>query len=238
MTPSDLGQQSLALLARVLADASREGKETVPIKHAFIYRHAHQIALLANDVFMLEALESCTSARILIRPMVGSLFKLVAAAKDESFAIQKIVAELEGQVERIDEWIKVQEDPDFTDAMTPTAIELYACAQDLRSEHGISSRNKWSLHDTAKKSGLPSKFASDHFYFSQHLHGTLSEIIGAEGKAFRGHTVQSATSITLVAAHHAAEGLCSEGCAPRHLEEAAKLLDVLEELVKAGHYAF
>jgi hypothetical protein len=61
----------------------------------------HATCELGDDVVALEAANRSRAARILVRPMLESLFSLVAAAKDPSFPARKIVAEQEDEIERI-----------------------------------------------------------------------------------------------------------------------------------------
>jgi hypothetical protein len=108
MTLLQVAKQSLALLRRILGrERDRFAKEDLPFTNsppAFIYLHARNICELGDDVVALEATNRSRAARILVRPMLESLFSLVAAVKDPSFPARKIVAEQEDEIERIKVW--------------------------------------------------------------------------------------------------------------------------------------
>lgn len=106
MPPPELAEQSLALLTRVLGEACESEPEN-DLHGAFVYRHARNISDLGEDVLALELQERSSASRIVVRPMIESLFRLVAAVKCPAFVAEKLVAEIEEEVERIQNWIAV-----------------------------------------------------------------------------------------------------------------------------------
>jgi hypothetical protein len=127
MTPIQLIKESLALLTRVLDEAFGQGPES-DLRRASICRHGRNVLDLGQDVLALELENRSSASRIIVRPMIESLYRLAAAVKRPTFAAEKLVAELEQEVERIQKWIAVAQSNDFESEMAETTTLLIAYA--------------------------------------------------------------------------------------------------------------
>jgi hypothetical protein len=140
MTLLQVTKQSVALLRRILEqERDRFAKEDFLLTSsppAFIYLHARNICELGDDVVALEAGNRSRAARILMRPMLESLFSLPAAVKDPSFPARKIVAEQEDEIERIKIWSEEDHEHDFRDKFQEAKQQI--C--DLRRKPSITEK--------------------------------------------------------------------------------------------------
>src|SRR5207247_4641332 len=104
MELDEIAEQSFGLLSQVL-DESIALKNGEDMRRAFVYRHARNIYQLGRDViFLLESsrLDSCP---VIVRAMLESLFKLVAAVKQPDAAVQILISEVEDDLARITKWL-------------------------------------------------------------------------------------------------------------------------------------
>jgi uncharacterized protein DUF5677 len=234
MTPIQLIKESLALLTRVLDEAFGHGPES-DLRRAFIYRHARNVLDLGQDVLALELQNRSSASRIIVRPMIESLYRLAAAVKRPTFAAEKLVAELEQELERIQKWIAVAQSNDFESEMADTTTLLTAYAQRLRREHSVTTKNRWDQFATAKAAELDWHYARDYFLYSKYVHATISGIISQEYQIGRGHVLQTAIFVILSAVGHAVQGIETE--APQdHVDEAARLARLAINLTREGAF--
>lgn len=224
MTPAELAEESLSLLTHVLDEAYHRSPEN-DLRGAFVYRHARNISDLGADVLALEQQARSSASRIIVRPMIESLFRLVAAIKLPAFAAEKLVAEVDDEIERIQKWIKVDQSNDFQSEMADTVASLTEYAQRLRREHSVTTRNKWSVFDTAQAAKLDWQYARNYFLYSKYVHSTISGIISQEYQVGRGHILQTAIFVILCAVAHAVQ-LIETDTPQAHIDEAARLLEV------------
>jgi hypothetical protein len=233
MTPK-LAEESLALLTRVLEEAYQRAPEN-DLRGAFIYRHARNISDLGDDVLALELEERSGASRIVVRPMIESLFRLVAAIKNPAFAAEKLVAELEDEVERIRNWIAVDRSNDFQSEIGETISLLIEYAQRLRRQHSITTRNGWNVFAAASAAELDWHYARDCYLYSKYVHSTISGIISQEYQVGRGHILQTAIFVILSAVGHAVQGI--ETDTPQaHIDQATRLLGVAIQLTQDGAF--
>ena len=234
MTPFKLAEGSLALLARVLDEGYQRGPEN-DLRAAFIYRHTRNIFDLGGDLLALELLGRTSATRIVVRPMIESLFRIVAALKNPSFAAEKLVAELEDEVQRIQQWILVDDSNDFHSGMEETTKLLTEYAQRLRHTHSITTRNRWNVFDTAKAAQLDWQYARDYFLYSKYVHSTVSGIISQEYQVGRGYVLQTAIFVILAAVGHAAQRIDTD-TPQAHVDEATRLLETTIKLTQEGAF--
>ena len=234
MTPQELAEQSLNLLTRILNEAYQHAPEN-DLRSAFIYRHTRNILDLGEDVLALELQDRSSSSRIIVRPMIESLFRVVASLKTPNFAAEKVVAEIEDEIERIQNWILIDRSHDFQHEMCDTLQLLRDYAQQLRRERSVSSRNRWNVFETAKAADLGWQYARDYFLYSKYVHSTISGIISQEYQIGRGHILQTAIFVVLLAAGHSVQIL--ETSTPKaHIDEATQLLNFAGSLIEQGAF--
>lgn len=234
MTPRKLTELSLELLERILNEAYQRAPEN-DLRSAFIYRHTRNISDLGEDVLALERQERTSAARIVVRPMIESLFRIVAALKKPSFAAEKLIAELEDEGERIQKWIQVDRSIDFQHEMAETLQMLTDYTKRLRREHVVTSRNRWNVFDTAKAAELDWHYARDYFLYSKYVHSTVSGIISQEYQTARGHVLQTTIFVVLAAAGHAVQFI--ETATPQaHIDQAASLMGNAINLIEEGAF--
>lgn len=230
LTPPELAERSLALLTRILDEAYQRAPEN-DLRSAFIYRHTRNISDLGDDVLALEIQGRTSAARIVVRPMIESLFRIVAALKKPNFAAEKVLAEIEDEVERIQNWTQVDRSHEFQREMSETLQLLIDYAQRLRQAHNVISRNRWNVFETARAAELDWHYARDYFLYSKYVHSTVSGIISQEYQIGRGHVLQTAIFVILAAAGHAVQGI--ETATPQaHIDEASRLLSVAIDLIR------
>jgi hypothetical protein len=230
LTPPELVQQSLVLLDKIL----QEAKDRLPEQNfrlGFIYKHASNILDLGDDVLALELQGRSSASRIVVRSMVESLFKLVAAFKNHSFATEKVVAEIEDEIERIQKWVEAKRANECLEGMDETIKQLMDAAQQLRLEHEVTTRRRWNVFDTAKVAELDWHYIRNYFMFSKYVHSTFSGIISQEHQIGRGYVLETMIFIVLAAAGHIPQVI--ETVTPQaHIDETARLMSITIDLIQ------
>lgn len=221
MNPERVCTASYRLLLNVLEEAYLDHKDG-DLRQAFIYRHAQTILRLSEDVFHLEADQRCYSSAIVVRVMVESLFNLAAAVKDPRFAAEKVIWELDDEVNRMRKWIAGCED---------TVAQLEAFSKSLRHNHGVTSVRKLNTLECATIADLEEQYRHDYFVFSQNVHATNAGILGAENGITRGQVIQSVVQILITSAVEMIQILPSRQ-PQRHMQKATNLLHELTTLVE------
>lgn len=209
-------EESFNLLRKVLVEASAFKSESDERKD-FIYRHAGNIYRLGQDVvYLLEAnrLDSCP---IIVRAMLESLFKLVAAVNKPEAAVQILIYEFESELA----WTKKEIDPNGKGIAT--AIERFSSeAEKLKREHNVTSKKKWKTLACAEAAGLGQMYSGEYFVFSKHAHAMTSGILLREGKVGAGHALQTILKIVLFAASSFIQAIKTSS--PKsHLNEIVRL---------------
>jgi hypothetical protein len=231
---TQLAKDSLEFLTRILVEVCVcEPKRNH--RAAFIYRHDRNISDLGADVLALELDNRTSAARIVVRPMLESLFSLTAAVKIPSFAAEKTVAEIEDEIERIQKLIAFDGSPDPHQDLSETVQLLQKETRRLRDDFNITTKNTWNVWATAKAADLSSIYVRHYFLHSKYVHATVSGIIGQEYQTGRASVIQTAIMVTLTAAGHVAQIL--ETATPQaHIGEAARLMSVAIDLMKEQSY--
>jgi len=216
-----LVEDSLNLLGKALNEAITCNDQS-DYRTAFICRHARSIYQLGQDtIFLLEAsrLDSCP---IIVRAMMESLFKLVAAVKKPEAAIQIFISEIDEEIA----WMKAQTDFDIA----PTIEQLSGFVEKLRAEHNVTSKKKWNTFECADAAGLgQSHYRGEYFVFSKHVHAMTSGILLREGKVGVGHVLQSILFIVPYAAASLAQ-VVKTNSPQGHVDEAVRLWKVFMKL--------
>jgi len=170
-------------------------------------------------------LDSCP---IIVRAMLESLFKLVAAVKKPEAAAQIVVSEVEDDLGRIKTWL----DPV---ACAPAIRGLSDFSKRLRAEHGITSNYKWNTLACAEAADLGTKYRHEYFYFSGHTHATTGGIISQELEVGSGHVLQTLLFIVVCAVGHAVQTVQTH-TPQQHIDESARLLKEILKLVENGAF--
>jgi hypothetical protein len=185
----NLIEENFNLLRKVL-DESYTLKSVSDVRTAFIYRHTRNIYRLGQDVvFLLEAnrLDSCP---IIVRAMLESLFKLVAAVKISETAVQIFINEIEAELA----WAKKELDLNGNDSAA-TIERFSGKAEELRREYNVTSKKKWNTLACAEAAGLGQMYSGEYFVFSKHAHAMTSGIMLREHKTGAGHVLQTIFTI-------------------------------------------
>ncbi|MCI0744712.1 MAG: DUF5677 domain-containing protein [Verrucomicrobia subdivision 3 bacterium] len=220
-------EQSFGLLGKVLNEsiALKSGED---FRNAFVYRHARNIYQLGQDVTCLLDSGHLDSCPIVVRVMLESLFKLVAAVKKPEAAAQIVLSEVEDDLGRIKTWL----DPM---GCAPAITRLSDFSKRLRTEHGITSNKKWNTLACAEAADLGTNYRHEYFHFSGHTHATTGGIISQELEGGRGHVLQTLLFIVVCAVGHAVQTIQTH-TPQQHIDESARLLKELLKLVEKGAF--
>jgi hypothetical protein len=212
------------LLKSVLVEAAEIGGEW-DYRTKFVYRHARNINQLGHDVlFLMESgrLESC---QVIVRAMLESLFKLIAAVKQPEAALQIFISELEADAERMKLLNPIECAP---------GVECFeSFAAKLRKEHNVTSEKEWSTFACADAAELIDKYRGEYFIFSGRSHASTGGIILEEGKIGAGCALQTLLFIVIYASGGFVQVIQTK-TPQRHVDESARLLNKLLELMEAG----
>ena len=229
--PHELADEVLALLVTILRDAYDSGQDGDP-RSAFIYRHARNISDLGEDFLHLEAEGRTSAARIVVRPMIESLFRLAAAIKNPEFAAQKMVAELRDEVAKIKKWSL--EDPQFG-CMDDIIQGLTGLAETIKATTGLSTERNWTVYETAVTADLGQHYSREYFILSKYTHSTISGIVSQEYVVGRGHILQVAIFVMAAAAGNLVQGVKTTK-AQEYLDAATEIIAATISLIEKGAF--
>jgi hypothetical protein len=220
-------KKTFVLMGKIL-DESIALKAGEDIRRAFVYRHARNIYQLGHDaLFLLESsrLDSCP---IIVRSMLESLFKLVAAVKEPQAAVQILISEVEDDLSRITKWL----DPV---ACAPAISNLTQFTQRLRREHKITSSKKWTTLACAEAADLGEQYRGEYFHFSGHTHATTGGIILQEESFGAGQVLQVTLATLLSAVAHAVQVLPNES-PQKCIDESTHILRQVIRIMENGEF--
>ena len=129
MNRDQLLEESFGLLTKVLEEAHALRKAD-DLREAFVYRHARNISQLGQAILCLETHDQPDSCPIVVRSMLEGLFKLVAATKVTSAAVEIVLHEVKTEIKKIEDWIKILGGDDDS-ALKETILELKSFAKCL-----------------------------------------------------------------------------------------------------------
>lgn len=221
-----------ALLRQILErERGRFAKEDLPFTSsppAFIYLHARNICELGDDVLALEAAKRTRASRISVRPMLESLFSLVAAVKDPTFPARKVVAEQEDEIERFKVWTEEDQLLEFQGKLEEAKRQV----RDLRREHAITQKKKWNARETAQEAGLDWHYRRDYFSCSGNIHSKAGSLMFYERQFDSELSLISVVSIFLTTVHQIGPTLES-AMSLAQIEEKTRLWEAGIELIKS-----
>jgi hypothetical protein len=220
----DVVEDSFNFLGKVLEESNSLGLEA-DYREAFVYRHARTIYYLGQDVVFLLESGRLNSCQFIVRGMLESLFKLIASQKQPDAAVQILVSEVEGDMERM----KL-----FDSVACAPGIQCSAdFATKLRKEFNIHSKKKWTTFDCAEAAELIEKYRSDYFVFSGHVHATTGGMIMQEQQIGAGHALQTLLFIVIYAAGGFVQVIQTK-TPQMHVDESTRLLNRLVDSIKTG----
>ncbi len=232
MNLDQLVTESFDLLAKVLEEAYLQSQATPgDLREAFVYRHARNICQLGQDVLCLEPRGQSDSSPIIVRAMLESLFKMVAATKMADASVGIVLTEVEEEIAHINQWIRVVGDEAVD--LKDTVQELSSFAQKLRVQYCVQSAKKWNVFECAKVAELDGVYRQCYFLFSKHTHATASGIIAQEYQVARGIVLQAVVFVVLSAVGDLVQ-VVKTRTPQQHVDEATKLLAVATNLFKAN----
>src|SRR5260221_995756 len=132
-------ERSLGLLRKILSE-SIASKDDGNMQESFVYRHASNIFHLGEDTIHLLQSGRSYSCPIVVRSMLESLCKLVAAMKTPDMAVQIIISELEEDCDKIAKFPKWLDPKVYA----PIAEDFLNQVKHLRKEYGITSTKRWN----------------------------------------------------------------------------------------------
>jgi len=220
--------QCIDLLAEFLNDAREAApSENPPIQQVFVYRHANNIATLADDVHSLRADDRIGSCFILMRSLFEGLMNLVAAVKCPSFAAEKMISEIEHDIDKVTKWQDAEQESEAQQFAEPLEL-IKDLAQSLRHVHGITSQRRWTTLEVARLAGLDQHYMHELFLFSRNAHASTGGIIAQEHDCGQELILQDTSYIALSALAHAVQVLPSKH-AQHYVHQATRLLEFLNE---------
>lgn len=177
MTIDEIKVESIQLLNRFL-DRARSGLEghELTLREAFVFRHASNIASIAEDVLRLNAEGRVNSTYVLMRPLFEGLIFIAAARKSETFAAEKILAETREHVKRLKQWDTVAGFSDLS-AMIQVLTDFAAT---IRRDNPAAKQRSWPTCEAAELAGLPQHYVREYYMFSQNIHVTLAGLVAQE----------------------------------------------------------
>ena len=177
--------ESVELLRGLLEEwAGRQsGSKAKDIRRSFINRHAWNIHDLAEDVLVLAEAGKLGSIHLLSRPALESLFKLGAAVKDEKFAAQKVVAEIEEERDKVGYW-RAAAEAGWVATLDKMSKLLVEFGDELRTRYGVTGQRKWKVFEVAKVGKLEAEYVRDYFVGSKHVHVMLSALTDREDQLY------------------------------------------------------
>jgi hypothetical protein len=217
-------RESFSLLGKVLEESNSFGLES-DYRLAFIYRHSRHIYHLGHDAMFLLKSGRLDSCPVIVRAMLESLFKLIAAVKKPEAAVHILISAVEADVERMKLLDPIACGPGIKISEEFTAK--------LRKEHNVTSKKKWTTFECADAAELVDKYRGDYFVFSGRSHATTGGIMTQEKRVGAGHALQTLLFIVIYASGGFAQIILTK--APQqHVDESARLMMKLAKLCEAG----
>ena len=231
MDKYQLCNKSIELLDRLL----KEMHASMPIRQPredFIYRHANNILILSRDILFLDQNNRASSNFIIIRPVFESLFNLVAAAKDPSYAIEKMNDEAKHAKDKIERWIKYYGD---SNGKSAKAVSLITNLTQALHCHFFFKQRKWNTFEVAKKARLDGHYFSDYSMFSANIHANIHGIIAQEKQVGRQRILQLTIHIVHITIQHVVR--ISEFFKPElYINESMALMNELNKMAMNGDF--
>lgn len=225
MELGQIAEHSFGLLGQVLDEsiAMQNGED---IRRAFVYRHARHIYQLGRDVIVLLESSRLDSCPVIVRAMLESPFKLVAAVKRPEAAVGILISE--DDLGRITKWLDRA-------TCAPAISVLSNFAQRLRIKYQITSLEKWNTLACAEAAELGELYRGEYFHFSAHAHATTGGIILQEVSFGAGQVLKTTLAVVLSATGHAVQIVTTKS-PQKHIDKSATLLRRVISLIESGDF--
>jgi len=221
-------KRSFDLLGKILAE-SDASKDDDNMQTSFVHRHASNIFHLGEDTVHLLQSGRAYSCPIVVRAMLESLFKLVAALKISDAAVQIIISELEEDSERMTRWLNLE-------VYAPIAEDFSNQILHLRKEYGITSTKKWNTSACAEAAQFDGHYRDAYFHLSSHTHAKIIGMEIQEKAACAGYCLQIVIYTVLTAAGYLVQ-IVQTNSPQKHMEECERLDDERIRLMNAGVFS-
>lgn len=220
-------------LQRFLEEADKYF-EPASLRTAFIYRHARNIWDIATEIHFLVSANRTTAVFLLARPALESLFSLIAAVKDPSFAAHRILYEADENIRRIAKWKSLIKDGD--DSILSDTIQLVRTKRDeIANEQGITAVRQLNTFETARIAELGDQYLRDYYMFSRHAHSYIDGIIAQEHAADFEIILDQISFIGAAALGHAPQVLKTKR-PQSYIDESTKILNRLLKIADQREY--
>jgi hypothetical protein len=157
MQLEDLTEQSYELLKAVLSSVEQPDESETSdnkFRHSFILHHAKSILQITEDILELEDRNRTSSSPLLVRGMLENLFILGAAARNKEFMGQKVIYDLEMTAHYARSTAKRSSSKGLIEYLEDQASSHEEIAKNIRKEHQINDKFKWSPVDCAQEAEL------------------------------------------------------------------------------------
>ena len=226
----DLLFSSLELLQQIVKEAYKIA-EPGPIETGFAYRHANNIAWLAEDAIWLISQGHVAAPPIIARSMLESLFCLTASKAIANFPARKSVWELRDWIKRV-RALNLDADPGFSELFS----KANALIDRLETQYNLQHNEPaWSIRRCAEESGQLDTYTKHYFLLSQHTHSFSSGILARHAGSGSKLLEQTIIYTLLVAAGSAAE-LLQNATPQKYIDRATSRMADLIEMIEAGKF--
>jgi hypothetical protein len=225
MDKYELFNKSINLLDRVIKEIHFIPAQSP--REYFIYHHAQNILTLSRDILFLDQNSRVNSNYIIIRTVLESLFNLVAATKNPSFAKEKMAAEPNDAKKQIEKGIR--DVGDFDGKKVKLVSRLTGFYQQLRNWFSITRHPEWNTCKVAQEAGLLSLYRTDYFMFSTNTHANIVGIVEQKNQTER----QRIIHITIFILFAAVESIIHVmGSSESYKKELTELRNELNPMLK------
>jgi hypothetical protein len=107
-----------------------------------------------------------------VRPILESLFSLVAAAKHPDFPARKLNAEWKDDIARIKKWIGKKHLHEFQAILEAGDRKI----RDLEHKHSNREEKEWNAYQTAEAAALEWHYRQTYFVFSENIYSKISAL--------------------------------------------------------------
>lgn len=236
MTPQKISEASLALLNTILDEGHQLSPETPDLnssRMAYCYRHGCNISRLGDDMLFLLSSGRFIAAKMVIRPMIESMFCISASYRVQTFHVEKLIAELENMVAWLTRDFPTP-DKSIVDAIKASQTE----SDELKKRFGsVISNKKWrKIKDIAIAAQHERHYKKDYAYFCDYTHCGITGLLRQEDGLGISNALQTGTMTMLVTSSVLCGVLTIENKIP-YLLRARELTAKLNEAIKSGAFA-
>jgi hypothetical protein len=231
MQLEDLADQSFELLKAVLLGVEEpEAHETTynNFRRSCILSQAKSILKITEDIFDLEDRKRTSSSPLLVRGMLENLFILGAAARNEKFMGQKVIYDIEMTAHYARTTAKKASSKRLKEYLEDQASSYEEIAKNIRQEHQINDKFKWSPVDCAQEADLLRQYAIEYAHYSTATHGEHFSLVFREQGWTTAHVVRTVTFVCL----KSAEFLLISIKTKERIDLAKQLINLFKELTE------